>query len=72
LIRNGVGARGQQAIFVISEQPVTFYELATYFRDELHCPDALYLDGVVSSLHSAELRRSDFKVDLGPIVGVIR
>jgi hypothetical protein len=42
------------------------------FRDELHCPDALYLDGVVSSLYSAELRRSDFKVDLGPIVGVLR
>jgi len=72
LIRNGVGVHGGQAIFVISEQPVTFYELATYFRDDLRCPDALYLDGVVSSLHSTELQRSDFKVDLGPIVGVIR
>src|SRR5262249_31729947 len=72
LIRNGVGVHGKQAIFVISEQAVTFYELATYFRDELHCPDALYLDGVVSSLHSTELRRSDFKVDLGPIIGLVR
>jgi len=72
LIRNGVGVRGGEALFVISEEPVTFYELATYFRDELRCPDALYLDGVVSSLHSAKLRRSDSKVDLGPIIAVVR
>jgi uncharacterized protein YigE (DUF2233 family) len=72
LIRNGVGVRRGEAVFVISEQPVTFYELAIFFRDELRCPDALYLDGVVSSLHSAELQRSDFKVDLGPIIGVVR
>jgi len=72
LIRNGVGVSGNLAVFVISEQPVTFYELATYFRDQLNCPDALYLDGVVSSLHSAELGRTDVKVDLGPIIGVAR
>jgi uncharacterized protein YigE (DUF2233 family) len=72
LIRNGVGVNGEQAVFVISEQPVTFYELAIYFRDELRCSDALYLDGVISSLHSTELRRSDFKVELGPIVGVVQ
>jgi uncharacterized protein YigE (DUF2233 family) len=72
LIRNGVGVQGEQAIFAISEQPVTFYELAIFFRDELRCPDALYLDGTVSSLHSTELQRSDFKVDLGPIIGVVR
>lgn len=72
LIRNGVGVHGEQAIFVISEQPVSFYELAIFFRDELRCPDALYLDGTVSSLHSTELQRSDFKVDLGPIIGVVR
>lgn len=71
-IRNAVGVAGQQAVFVISEQPVTFYELAIFFRDELRCPDALYLDGTVSSLHSTELQRSDFKVDLGPIIGVVR
>ena len=72
LLRNGVGVSGDTVMFVISEQPVNFYELATYFRDELHCPDALYLDGVVSSLYSADLQRSDSKADLGPIVGVVR
>jgi uncharacterized protein YigE (DUF2233 family) len=57
---------------VISEQPITFYEFAVFFRDELHCPDALYLDGVVSSLYSSKLQRNDSKADLGPIIGVVR
>jgi uncharacterized protein YigE (DUF2233 family) len=72
LVRNGVGISGDTIMFVISEQPVNFYELATYFRDELHCPDALYLDGVVSSLYSTDLQRNDSRADLGPIVGVIQ
>jgi uncharacterized protein YigE (DUF2233 family) len=72
LPRNGVGVSGDTAIFVISEQPVNFYELATYFRDELHCTDALYLDGVVSSLYSADLQRNDSTADLGPIIGVVQ
>jgi uncharacterized protein YigE (DUF2233 family) len=72
LLRNGVGISGDTIIFVISEQPVNFYELATYFRDELHCPDALYLDGVVSSLYSTDLQRNDSTADLGPIVGVVQ
>jgi uncharacterized protein YigE (DUF2233 family) len=72
LLRNGVGISGDTIMFVISEQPVNFYEIATYFRDELHCPDALYLDGVVSSLYSTDLQRNDSRVDLGPIIGVVR
>jgi uncharacterized protein YigE (DUF2233 family) len=72
LLRNGVGISGDTVIFAISEQPVNFYEMATYFRDELRCPDALYLDGVVSSLYSTDLRRNDSTVDLGPIIGVVR
>ena len=72
LLRNGVGISGDMVIFVISEQPVNFYEMATYFRDALHCPDALYLDGVVSSLYSTDLQRNDSTVDLGPIIGVVQ
>lgn len=72
LLRNGVGVSGDTVMFVISEQPVNFYELAIYFRDELHCPDALYLDGVVSSLYSTDLQRNDYRADLGPIVGVVQ
>lgn len=69
-IRNGVGVSGHTAIFVISEEPVNFHEFALYFRDVLHCRDALYLDGTVSALHSPALGRSDFTRELGPILGV--
>jgi uncharacterized protein YigE (DUF2233 family) len=72
LIRNGVGVSGSKVFFVISESPVSFHELAVFFRDGLHCEDALYLDGVVSSLYSAELHRNDFNADLGPVVGVVQ
>ena len=69
-IRNGVGVIGHTAIFVISEKPVNFHEFALYFRDVLHCRDALYLDGTVSALHSAALHRSDFVRELGPMLGI--
>jgi uncharacterized protein YigE (DUF2233 family) len=58
------------ALFVISDEPVNFYELAKVFRDHLHCPDALFLDGKVSSLHAPELKRSDCRAELGPIIAV--
>lgn len=72
LLRNGVGVSGDTIVFVISEKPVSFYEMAIYFRDELHCLDALYLDGVVSSLYSIDLQRNDSRADLGPIFGVVK
>jgi len=71
LIRNGVGISKDVVLFVISEQPVSFYEFAVFFRDGLHCEDALYLDGVVSSLYAVNPRRNDSRADLGPIIGVI-
>ncbi|PTT82967.1 hypothetical protein DBR42_16330 [Pelomonas sp. HMWF004] len=69
-IRNGVCALGGQAIFVISERPVSFHEFASFFRDELHCQNALYLDGSVSSLYSPKLGRNDRWYELGPLFGV--
>lgn len=72
LFRNGVGVAGpHDVLFAISEEPVIFYQFATFFRDALKCPNALFLDGTVSSLHSTELKRSDKKIDLGPIIGVL-
>jgi uncharacterized protein YigE (DUF2233 family) len=71
-IRNGVGVKdGHIVIFAISEDPVTFYEFATLFRDRLGCPDALYLDGSVSSLYAPAVGREDDLLPLGPIVGVV-
>ncbi len=71
LYRNGVGVPSPDIVlFAISEAPMNFHEFATFFRDVLHCPDALFLDGTISSLHSTKLKRSDFKMDLGPIIGI--
>lgn len=70
-IRNGVCAAGSQAVFVISGRPVTLHEFASFFRDVLHCRDALYLDGAVSSLYSPGLGRNDRSTDLGPLFGAV-
>jgi uncharacterized protein YigE (DUF2233 family) len=49
-VRSGVGVcRGGRVRFAISEGPVNFSSFATFFRDTLHCPDALYLDGSISA-----------------------
>ena len=72
LHRNAVGVRSAtEVIFAITEDVVNFHELATLFRDTLKCPDALFLDGTVSSLHAEALQRSDKKMDLGPMIGII-
>ena len=71
-IRNGVCApRQDQAVFVISEEPVTVREFALYFRDGLGCTDALYLDGTISSLYAPALKRADAHARLGPMFAVV-
>ncbi|MBS0212485.1 MAG: phosphodiester glycosidase family protein [Proteobacteria bacterium] len=70
-IRNGVGVDGPIVWFVISDQPVTFFEFARYFRDVLHCTDALYLDGNLSVLYDPAQGRDDAREPLGPIIGVV-
>ena len=71
LFRNGVGiGPDRKVLFVISNEPVNFHEFATLFRDALRCRHALFLDGTLSSLHAPELKRSDYKMPLGPILGV--
>lgn len=69
--RNGVCVSGATAIFVFAETPVNFYDFALYFRDVLHCREALYLDGTVSALYSKTLQRNDFVRDLGPMLAVV-
>jgi uncharacterized protein YigE (DUF2233 family) len=72
--RNGVCVQdGHVARFAISNRPVTFYEFALLFRDRLHCPDALFLDGgAASALYAPSLSRHDrFMPAMGPIVGVV-
>ncbi|SLN67065.1 hypothetical protein ROJ8625_03425 [Roseivivax jejudonensis] len=71
-VRNGVGTStdGREAVFAISERPVTFHEFGRLFRDGLDLDQALFLDGNVSKLHAPALGRSDFGRAMGPIVGV--
>lgn len=68
-IRNGVGVRDPHtAYFVISTGFVSFGRFARFFRDELHCRDALFLDGTVSSLWAPSVGRDDDNHELGPII----
>lgn len=69
-VRNGVGVDGSgKAHFVISDAPVSFGQLARYFRDEVKVANALYLDGQVSSLWDPARGRMD-KGRVGPIIVV--
>ena len=70
--RNGVGVtKGGDVVFAISDEPVTFHEFATLFRDDLDCPNALYLDGAISRLYAPEIDRNEPGAAMGPIVGVV-
>ena len=73
-IRNGVGTTvdGQRATFVISDNPVTFHEFGSFFRDALALPNALYFDGNISRMRAPDLERSGSGfTTLGPIIGVV-
>jgi len=70
--RNGVGVKEDgTVIFTLSDTAVTFHEFATFFRDTLNCPNALYLDGAISRLYAPELERNDPGAAMGPIIGVV-
>jgi uncharacterized protein YigE (DUF2233 family) len=67
-VRNGVGVKdGDTIVFAISEGAVTFTDFAKLFRDRLQTPNALFLDGSVSSLSAPGLDRSGFR-SLGPMI----
>jgi len=67
----GVSEDGQRAVFVISDQSVTFHRFARFFRDGLGLNRALYLDGSVSRLYAPGLERSDWGMPMGPVVGLV-
>jgi uncharacterized protein YigE (DUF2233 family) len=52
LVRNGIGIETSSSVYlVMSESWVSFYDFAAFFKDVLHCPNALYLDGNISGLY---------------------
>lgn len=69
-IRNGVGLDADgKAHFVISDAPLSFGQLARFFRDELKTPNALFLDANVSSLWNPASGRMDNR-RVGPLLVV--
>jgi uncharacterized protein YigE (DUF2233 family) len=71
-VRNGVGVDDKgKAVFAASEAPLTLYELALAFRDDLHCPNALYLDGSITSVYAPSLNQRIQRADLGPILAIV-
>ncbi len=74
-IRNGVGVdRRGNVVFVISNDPVNFFDMSTFFRDFLNCNNALYLDGVVSEMYLPKLRKNTLLDNWphGPIITVVK
>jgi uncharacterized protein YigE (DUF2233 family) len=75
-IRNGVGvvdnASNKMALFIISDNPCTFYDLAALFR-LFKCSNALYLDGAISKMYTNinGVKTGNLNEgNLGPIISV--
>ena len=72
-VRSGVGIsrNGSKAIFLISNEAVSFHQFASTFLNHFKIDNALYLDGNISRLYSPKLNRIDFGFDIGPIIAVV-
>ncbi len=71
-LRNGAGVCSDGSLqFVHSEEPVSFYQFATLFKDDLNCPNALFLDGgIASALYAPTIDKHD-KKEMGVMIGLI-
>ena len=50
---------------------MTFYQFAHLFKEDLHCANALFLDGgVASALYAPDIEHKDNK-NMGVMVGLI-
>ena len=68
-IRSGVGVTADgEVIFIISNEPINFYDFALLFRDKYNCDNALYLDGVISKMYLAQKREDDTSGRFGPMI----
>lgn len=72
-VRNGVGIGPKgEALFVISDGPVSLGKFARFYRDRLKVRNALFFDGAVSALWDPANGRRDVTKPLGPMVVVFR
>ncbi len=57
-LRSGIGVSPDGKVYLVnSNGAVNFHDFATFFKEQLSCPDALYLDGGISTLYSPSLSR---------------
>lgn len=72
-LRNGAGVCSDGSLqFVNSEEPVTFYQFASLFKDNLKCPNALFLDGgIASALYAPSIDKDD-KKEMGVMIGLVK
>jgi len=70
--RNGVGVCSDGSMQLVnSEEPVSFYQFAELFKEDLHCPNALFLDGgIASALYAPSIDKHD-KKQMGVMIGVV-
>ncbi|WP_227687544.1 phosphodiester glycosidase family protein [Psychrobacter immobilis] len=71
-LRNGAGVCSDGSIqFVNSDEPVTFYQFAALFKDDLNCANALFLDGgIASALYAPSIATHD-KKEMGVMIGLV-
>ena len=70
-IRNAVGIKDQVLYFVLTEQAVSFYALASFMQQELKLEQALYLDGSISAMYLAEKDINTQSSPFGPMLAYI-
>ncbi|MCF6284473.1 MAG: phosphodiester glycosidase family protein [Candidatus Hydrogenedentes bacterium] len=57
--RNGIGIASPRRIaIVIANLPVNFHTFASFFKEQLGCPNALYLDGSLSGFYAPAIERT--------------
>lgn len=71
-LRNGVGVCRDGSIQLVnSDEPVSFYQFAELFKDELGCSNALFLDGgIASALYAPSIDKQD-KKEMGVMIGLV-
>jgi uncharacterized protein YigE (DUF2233 family) len=73
-IRSGVGKIDDaRCVFVISDEPVNFFDFTLALKEVFGCRNALYLDGAISKMYIEDKllkKKSNYSGDFGPIISV--
>ncbi|WP_051359835.1 phosphodiester glycosidase family protein [Adhaeribacter aquaticus] len=72
-IRSGVGILSEKKVmFVITKQPINFYDFALFFKEIFNCKNALFLDGAISKMYLWDKSPDELGGEFGPIISVSR